>query len=130
MLTLFTTAKPFTGHPAVIQRSPIQGWRHLHPDGYGGELDVFNGAVDLPRQQMRPVILCELEDVRTEAWGYKAKDAAAFVKSFEFRWFRPLPCGRLASLGDNCAHDERNFVAVPEERMTQFKEIVDEETRS
>jgi hypothetical protein len=84
----------------------------------------------LLRQKTRPVILCELEDVRTEAWGYKAKDAAAFVASFGFRWFRPLSCGKLARLGDGCAQYERNFVAVPEERMTQFKEIVDEETRS
>jgi len=99
-------------------------------DVEGGELDVFKGAVDLLRQRLRPVILCELEDVRTEAWGYKAKDAAAFVKSFGFRWFRPLPCGKLTSLGDNWDQNERNFVAVPEERMTQFKEIAGEETRS
>jgi FkbM family methyltransferase len=98
-------------------------------DVEGGELDVFKGAVDLLRQPLRPVILCELEDVRTEAWGYKAKDAAAFVKSFGFRWFRPLPCGKLTSLGDNWGQYERNFVAVPEERMSQIKEIVDEEAR-
>jgi FkbM family methyltransferase len=98
-------------------------------DVEGGELDVFKGAVNLLKQHLRPVILCELEDIRTEVWGYKAKDAAAFVKSFGFRWFRPLPCGRLTSLGDIWAQNERNFVAVPEERMTQFNEIADEKTR-
>src|SRR5579883_936506 len=32
MLTLFTTAKPFLGHSAVIQRNALQSWTLLHPD--------------------------------------------------------------------------------------------------
>ena len=32
MLTLFTTAKPFRGHIAVIQRNALQSWKQLHPD--------------------------------------------------------------------------------------------------
>lgn len=32
MLTLFTTAKPFRGHFAVIQRNALQSWKKLHAD--------------------------------------------------------------------------------------------------
>jgi hypothetical protein len=32
MLTLFTTAKPFRGHIAVIQRNALQSWRALNPN--------------------------------------------------------------------------------------------------
>lgn len=32
MLTLFSTAKPFTGHSDIIQRNALQSWRLLHPD--------------------------------------------------------------------------------------------------
>jgi hypothetical protein len=32
MITLFTTAKPFTGHSAVIQRNALKSWTLLHPD--------------------------------------------------------------------------------------------------
>src|SRR5215831_1772529 len=32
MLTLFTTAKPFVGHSAVIQCNALQSWKLLHPD--------------------------------------------------------------------------------------------------
>src|SRR5450759_2378795 len=32
MLTLFTTAKPFTGHSGIIQRNALQSWKLLHPD--------------------------------------------------------------------------------------------------
>jgi hypothetical protein len=32
MLTLFTTAKPFKGHNAIIQRNALRSWKLLHPD--------------------------------------------------------------------------------------------------
>lgn len=32
MLTLFTTAKPFRGHIATIQRNALKSWKLLHPD--------------------------------------------------------------------------------------------------
>jgi hypothetical protein len=32
MLTLFTTAKPFRGHNAVIQRNALRSWMLLHPE--------------------------------------------------------------------------------------------------
>src|SRR5438876_11202396 len=32
MLTLFTTAKPFSGHSDVIQRNALKSWKLLHPD--------------------------------------------------------------------------------------------------
>jgi FkbM family methyltransferase len=121
--------------PIVVQVTTLDEYLRNHRidtvdfikvDVEGGEMDVFKGAVELLRKQVRPVILCELEDVRAEAWGYKAKEAAAFVESFGFRWFRPLPKGNLAPLKGNYGQSERNFVAIPEERMAQLKEIVDE----
>lgn len=33
MITVFTTAKPFTGHSAVSQRNALACWRRLLPDG-------------------------------------------------------------------------------------------------
>jgi hypothetical protein len=32
LLTLFTTAKPFQGHSAIIQRNALKSWTLLHPD--------------------------------------------------------------------------------------------------
>ncbi len=32
MLTFFTTAKPFRGHAAIIQRNALESWTRLHPD--------------------------------------------------------------------------------------------------
>ncbi len=47
MLTLFTTAKPFLGHSAVIQRNALQSWTLLHP---GIEIILFGddeGAAEI-----------------------------------------------------------------------------------
>jgi hypothetical protein len=32
MITFFTTAKPFRGHSAIIQRNALKSWKLLHPD--------------------------------------------------------------------------------------------------
>lgn len=40
MITLFSTAKPFKGHSAVIQRNAMQSWKCLHPDI---EIILFGG---------------------------------------------------------------------------------------
>jgi SAM-dependent methyltransferase len=94
-----------------------------------GEMDVFKGGENLLRQELRPVILCELQDVRTEAWGHRAKDTAAFIESFGFRWFRPLSDGSLTSSLADKDGNERNFVAIPPERMRRVKEMITDGSR-
>lgn len=93
-------------------------------DVEGGELDVFKGAENLLRKENRPVILCELQDIRTKAWGHKANDTAAFLESFGYRWFRPLPGGNLAPVTCGAEAIERNLIAVPPERMHQAQEMI------
>lgn len=50
MLTLFTTAKPFRGHTAIIQRNALMSWKRLHPEA---EIFVFGddeGAAETCRE--------------------------------------------------------------------------------
>lgn len=50
MLTLFTTAKPFRGHSAIIQRNALKSWTLLHPDV---EVILFGdeeGAAEVARE--------------------------------------------------------------------------------
>jgi len=60
--------------------------------------------------------------------GYKAKDAAAFVKELRISMVRPLPCGKLTSLGD---HGPNMNAISSRSRRTHgsIQEIADEETR-
>jgi hypothetical protein len=50
MLTIFTTAKPFEGHSAIIQRNALKSWTLLHP---GVEVILFGddpGAAEISRE--------------------------------------------------------------------------------
>jgi len=50
MLTLFTTAKAFTGHSEMIQRNALQSWKRLHPEI---EIILFGddeGAAEISRE--------------------------------------------------------------------------------
>jgi FkbM family methyltransferase len=107
-----------------LQRQAVGTVDFIKVDVEGGELDFFKGAENLLRQMPRPIILCELQDVRAEAWGHQAKDTAAFVKSLGYRWFKPLRGGSLARLQDNVGQYEGNFVGVPEERIAQVEEMI------
>src|SRR5690348_16180649 len=51
MLTLFTTAKPFVGHSAIIQRNALKSWTLLHPNVevilFGDDLGAAETAREL-----------------------------------------------------------------------------------
>ena len=50
MLTFFTTARPFQGHYAIIQRNALESWTRLHPDA---EVILFGneeGAAEVCRE--------------------------------------------------------------------------------
>ena len=85
-------------------------------DVEGGELDVIKGATNLLERRPRPVILAEVQDIRTLAWGYKAKDVINYLRDRGYTWFRISENGSTEEL-DIVQHEfDGNFVAVPEER--------------
>jgi hypothetical protein len=47
MITLFSTAKPFLGHVAVIQRNAILSWQRLHPEIALSGAGAASGAVEV-----------------------------------------------------------------------------------
>jgi hypothetical protein len=75
----------------------------------------------------RPIILAELQDIRTRAWGYPAKDVALLAESLGFRWFALQPDGKLKCLPEETTAYEGNFVAIPKERLSQFAETAEYE---
>src|SRR5215469_4486158 len=50
MLTFFTTAKPFVGHSAIIQRNALESWRRLDPDIEIILLGDDSGAAEICRE--------------------------------------------------------------------------------
>jgi FkbM family methyltransferase len=88
-------------------------------DVEGAELEALKGASRLLERQPRPVILAEVQDVRTIPWGYRAKEILLHLHEKGFRWFKPLSDGSLMRMLDDSAEYEGNFIAVPAERMDQ-----------
>jgi hypothetical protein len=50
MITLFTTAKPFTGHSGVIQYNTLAGWRALLPESEVLLIGEETGAAEVARE--------------------------------------------------------------------------------
>jgi FkbM family methyltransferase len=85
-------------------------------DVEGGERDVFEGA-ELVLTKFRPIIVCEVLDAATSAWGYKARQIMMTLQSFDFDWFEIRPDGSVVrhEIKDDYP-DIRNYVAVPKEK--------------
>jgi FkbM family methyltransferase len=93
-------------------------------DVEGGELEVLRGASQFLTRRPRPLILAELEDARSRAWGHQAKDTATFLQSLGFQWFRIVQGGLLAVVPENPLQYEENFLAVPQERAGDIGEFL------
>jgi FkbM family methyltransferase len=84
-------------------------------DVEGGELSVLQGAQRLFGSVPRPVILAEVQDIRTQPWGYPASEIIRFLSSKGYKWFSLTAEGAVAPLDDRAETFDGNFVACPEE---------------
>jgi FkbM family methyltransferase len=86
-------------------------------DVEGGELEAFRGA-ERVLQAIRPVIVCEVLDWVTEAWGYAARNKIAFLKERGYDWFDFNADGRLSEHQERDGYPEpRNYLAIPREKV-------------
>lgn len=93
-------------------------------DAEGAELEVLRGAEKLLRTAPRPLILAEVQDLRTQPWNYKAREIPLLLKAWNYRWFSIGEEGELrAASPDEEAYDG-NFVAVPAERVEEFQPLI------
>ena len=99
-------------------------------DVEGAERDVLQGAERLLDRKPRPVILAEIQDVRTKPWGYRAKEIIQHLSYKGYKWLRPTTDGSLRDLDTSLDEYEGNFVAVPEERLGQVRERNENGSRS
>lgn len=98
----------------------IQRVDFIKMDVEGGEWEVLKGAVNLLERRPRPVILCEVQEVRTQPWGYRAKEVIEFLGCRQFSWFCLAPNGKPEALDIRQEEFDGNFLAVPQERLEEF----------
>jgi FkbM family methyltransferase len=108
----------------VLQERHIEQVDFIKMDVEGAELSVLKGARELLHRRPRPVILAEVQDVRTKPWGYPAREIIQYLSDAEFRWFRPLPNGGVEELDTGQREYEGNFVAIPAEQIVALEGMI------
>jgi FkbM family methyltransferase len=101
----------------VLEEQQIAHVDFIKLDVEGAELSVLKGATQLLSRAPRPVILAEVQDVRTKPWGYPAREIIRLLSGTNYVWFRPLPDGRIEELDAAQEAYDGNFVAIPAEQV-------------
>jgi len=110
--------------PVSVRISSLDQWLSTHGvktvdfiklDVEGGELSVLQGAQRLLESAPRPVILAEVQDIRTQPWGYRASEIVRYLSSRGYQWFSLTVEGAVALLDTQAETFDGNFVACPEE---------------
>lgn len=109
----------------AVRVATLGGYLAEHPlppvdfiklDAEGAELAILKGASTILESRPRPLIQCELEEIRTRPWGYHPREVVALLDTMGYCWFQAHSGGALRPVEDKTKMDG-NFFAVPEERM-------------
>jgi FkbM family methyltransferase len=93
-------------------------------DVEGAELSFLHGAVKLLQSASRPAILADVQDIRTQPWGYPAREIIQFLVHAEYRWFALTDDSCLQEVStDQLSYDD-NLVALPLERLEEFRRLL------
>ena len=95
-------------------------------DVEGGELGVLEGASRLLQGTSRPAILAEVQDIRTQPWGYPAREIIHFLLRRKYHWFALTADSLLQPVSCELEAYDANLVALPEERVEEFQRLLAE----
>lgn len=96
----------------------------LKLDVEGAELSVLRGSEKLLTGARRPVILAELQDTRTQPWGYATREIVTHLAARHYEWFALTAEGGLARTSCNEEKYDANLVAIPAERRGELAELL------
>jgi len=105
----------------VLWRLQVNAVDFIKLDAEGAELGVLQGARELLRGASRPVILAEVQDLRTQPWGYRARDIVEFLLREKYCWFAVTADGNLRSTATDMDSYDANLVAVPAECLDEVQ---------
>ena len=69
-----------------VLRLPLGRVDIVKLDVEGGELEVLQGASSV-LTKYRPIVICEVLDMATQAWGYPARDIVTKFRTHGYEWF-------------------------------------------
>ena len=103
---------------SYLEKAGIRQVDFMKLDVEGGELAVLRGAEKLLEHRPRPVILAEVQDIRTQPWGYRAGEIIRYLSDKGYKWFSLSAEGSMAPLDLGAETFDGNFVACPEESVS------------
>lgn len=115
---------PVTTLDSYLEKHPICPVDFMKMDVEGAELEVLKGATKLLNSNFRPVIMCELADIRTEPWSYVSYEIYEFLETRGYRWFSVTLEGRLQPCPRKKQYHE-DLIAVPEEKLPAVAAFVE-----
>ncbi|MGD0623089.1 MAG: FkbM family methyltransferase [Thermodesulfobacteriota bacterium] len=91
-------------------------------DAEGAELEILKGARKLLNRNSSPVIMIEISDVRTAAWGYSSSNICDYLSQQGYHWFSISSKGFLVPVREKVSL--YNFVAVHDRSLTAVQDLI------
>jgi FkbM family methyltransferase len=102
---------------AYLIQNRIENVDFLKIDTEGGEVEAFRGAHAL-LNHIRPLIICEVLDQVTRAWGYAAAEIISLLRTYDYEWFDIHTDGSvIPHIPQKDYWEGRNYLAVPREKL-------------
>jgi FkbM family methyltransferase len=107
-----------------LLRNAIPRIDFIKMDIEGAELSALQGATKLLRTVPRPLLLIEIFEIRTNPWGYSARDLAKLICEAGYLLHTVVGNGDLLPVESAADIFDANFIAVPKERVSEISSFL------
>jgi FkbM family methyltransferase len=118
---IHTMKVPIRRLDEVLAERNIEQVDFIKLDAEGAELAILQGARSFLQRARRPIILAEVQDARTQPWGYAAREITQLLAGWHYHCFFITEAGELYPAAADDERYDANLLAVPEERIAELR---------